>query len=138
MMQLAPVETIRRILKETKTIAVVGLSPKPSRPSHRVALYLQQAGYRIIPVNPGQEEILGQRCYPDLLSIPDKVDLVDIFRRPEDVFPIVEQAIEIGARTVWMQQGVVNQEAATLAEEAGLTVIMDRCLKIDHNQFGVS
>ncbi|BCO10358.1 CoA-binding protein [Desulfolithobacter dissulfuricans] len=137
-MQLAPVETIRRILKETKTIAVVGLSPKPSRPSHRVALYLQQAGYRIIPVNPGQEEILGQRCYPDLLSIPDKVDLVDIFRRPEDVFPIVEQAIEIGARTVWMQQGVVNQEAATLAEEAGLTVIMDRCLKIDHNQFGVS
>ncbi len=138
MMQLAPVETIRRILKETKTIAVVGLSPKPSRPSHRVALYLQQAGYRIIPVNPGQEEILGQRCYPDLLSIPDKVDLVDIFRRPEDVLPIVEQAIGIGARTVWMQQGVVNQEAATLAEEAGLTVIMDRCLKIDHNQFGVS
>ncbi|WP_456386972.1 CoA-binding protein [Desulfolithobacter sp.] len=138
MMQLVPVETIRRILKETKTIAVVGLSPKPSRPSHRVALYLQKVGYRIIPVNPGQEEILGQRCYPDLLSIPDKVELVDIFRRSEDVIPIVEQAIEIGARTVWMQQGVVNQEAATLAGEAGLTVIMDRCLKIDHNQFGVS
>ncbi|WP_457573123.1 CoA-binding protein [Desulfolithobacter sp.] len=138
MMQLAPVETIRRILKETKTIAVVGLSPKPSRPSHRVALYLQEAGYRIIPVNPGQEEILGQQCYPDLLSIPDKVDLVDIFRRPEDVLPIVEQAIEIGAHTIWMQQGIVNQEAAALAGKAGLTVIMDRCLKIDHNQFGVS
>lgn len=138
MMQLASAETIRRILEETKTIAVVGLSPKPSRPSHRVALYLQQAGYRIIPVNPGQDEILGQPCYQDLLSIPDKVDLVDIFRRPEDVLPIVEQAIKIGAHTIWMQQGIVNQEAATLAGEAGLTVIMDRCLKIDHTQFSVS
>ena len=125
-------ETIRKILKESKTVAVVGLSPKPHRPSNRVASYLMEAGYTIIPVNPGQDEILGQTCYPNLQNIPVPVDLVDIFRRPEKVLPIVEDAITINARFLWMQEGVINQEAAAKAEEAGLTVIMDRCTKVDH------
>ena len=124
--------SIPQILRETGTIAVVGLSPKPGRPSHQVAAYLKDAGYDIIPVNPGQEEILGEKCYPDLVSIPRRIDLVDIFRRSEDVPPIVRQAIEIKARVVWMQLGIVNVEAAAEAREAGLTVIMDRCTKIDH------
>jgi predicted CoA-binding protein len=124
--------TIRRILQESKTIAVVGLSPKMHRPSHQVARYLIQAGYNIIPVNPGQDAILGLTCYPDLRAIPAPVDLVDIFRRPEAVTPIVEDAIAIGARYIWMQEGIVNREAAAKAEAAGLAVIMDRCTKIDH------
>lgn len=123
---------IRRILTESRTIAVVGLSPKPHRPSHQVASYLMEEGYTIIPVNPGQSEILGQTCYPDLRAIQEPVDLVDIFRRPEHVLPIVEDAIAIGARFIWMQEGIVNAEAAAKAEAAGLEVIMDRCTKIDH------
>ena len=123
---------IRRILKDSKTIAVVGLSPKPHRPSHRVAAYLMEVGYSIIPVNPGQDIILGQTCYPNLRAIPVPVDLVDIFRRPEEILPIVDDAIDIGARFIWMQEGIVNEEAATKAETAGLEVIMDRCTKIDH------
>jgi len=123
---------ISRILKKYKTIAVVGLSPKENRPSNQVARYLMEAGYTIIPVNPGQSKILGQTCYPDLKAIPDPVEIVDIFRRSEDIPPIVESAIEIGAKVVWMQLGIINKEAAARAREAGLTVIMDRCLQIDH------
>jgi len=123
---------IRRILKDSKTIAVVGLSPKPQRPSHQVARYLMAAGYTIIPVNPGHDTILGLPCYPDLRAIPTAVDLVDIFRRPETVLPVVEDAIAIGARFIWMQEGIVHRAAAAKAEAAGLLVIMDRCTKIDH------
>jgi predicted CoA-binding protein len=126
------VATIRKVLRESKTIAVVGLSPKPNRPSHQVARYLMEAGYTVIPVNPGQDTILGQTCYPNLRDIPTPVDMVDIFRRQEEVVPIVEDAIGIGARFIWMQQGIVNEEAAGKAEAAGLIVIMDRCTKIDH------
>lgn len=126
---------IHEILTNSKTIAVVGLSPKDSRPSNQVARYLQEAGYRVIPVNPGQTEILGEKCYASLLDIPEPVDIVDIFRRPEDVPPVVDQAIAIKAGVVWMQLGIVNEEAAAKARNAGLTVIMDRCLKIDHASF---
>jgi predicted CoA-binding protein len=100
-----------------------------------VARYLQQAGYTIIPVNPGQTEILGEKCYPDLLSIPGAVDVVDIFRRADQVEPIARDAVAIGAKVLWMQQGIVNEQAAGIAEQAGLTVIMDRCIKVDHMQF---
>ena len=133
-MILSPAQAtkIRRILEESRTIAVVGLSPKPQRPSHRVACYLMAAGYTVIPVNPGQDTILGLPCYPDLRAVPAGVDLVDIFRRPEAVLPVVEDAIAIGARFIWMQQGIVNREAAAKAEAAGLIVIMDRCTMVDH------
>ena len=126
------VTKIRRILEDSKTIAVVGLSPKPQRPSHRVARYLLAAGYTIIPVNPGQDTIFGLPCYPNLRAIPMPVDLVDIFRRPEAVLPVVEEAIAIGSRFIWMQEGIVNDEAAAKAEAAGLEVIMDRCTMVDH------
>jgi predicted CoA-binding protein len=126
------VKTIRKVLRDSKTIAVVGLSPKPHRPSHQVASYLMEAGYSVIPVNPGQDAILGQTCYPDLRAIPGSVDMVDIFRRTEEVLPIVEDAIGIGAQCIWMQEGIINHEAAAKAESAGLTVIMNRCTKIDH------
>lgn len=128
----AQVAAIRRILRDSKTIAVVGLSPKPQRPSHQVARYLMAAGYTIIPVNPGQDTILGLPCYPSLKAITTQVDMVDIFRRPEAVLPIVEDAIAIGAKFIWMQEGIVHKEAAAKAEAAGLIVIMDRCTKIDH------
>lgn len=126
------VEKIRRILRDSKTIAVVGLSPKPHRPSHQVARYLMAAGYTIIPVNPGHDTLLGLSCYPNLKAVPIPVDLVDIFRRPEAVMSIVDDAVAIGARFVWMQEGIVNEDAAAKAEAAGLMVIMDRCTKIDH------
>ena len=126
------VTSIRRVLRDSKTIAVAGLSPKPHRPSHQVARYLMDVGYTIVPVNPGQDEILGQPCYPNLQAIPTPVDMVDIFRKPEAVLPIVEDAIAIGARFIWMQEGIVNKEAAAKATAAGLEVIMDRCTKIDH------
>ena len=128
----AQIASIRRILRDSKTIAVVGLSPKPQRPSHQVARYLMAAGYIIIPVNPGQDTILGLPCYRSLKAIPTQVDMVDIFRRPETVLPIVEDAIAIGAKFIWMQEGIVHKEAAAKAEAAGLIVIMDRCTKIDH------
>jgi len=123
---------IRRILTDSKTIAVVGLSPKPNRPSHQVAAYLMDAGYTVIPVNPGQEVILGRTCYPNLRAVPTPIDMVDIFRRPEEVVPVVEEAVAIGAKYIWMQEGIINNEAAAKAEAAGLEVIMDRCTKIDH------
>lgn len=125
-------DTIKRILTEFKTIAVVGLSPKTDRPSYRVANYLKSKGYRIIPVNPNATEILGERCYPNLSSIPERVEVVDIFRRSEDVPPIVDEAIKIGARAIWMQEGIVNEEAAKKAEKAGLLVVMDKCMYKEH------
>ena len=123
---------LRRILKECKTLAVVGLSANEMRPSYFAAKYMQDHGYRIIPVNPNYNEILGEKCYPDLISIPEPVDMVDLFQRAERVMPFVEQAIEIKAKVVWMQLGVINEEAAKLAENAGLEVIMDRCVKIEY------
>ncbi len=129
------IETIKRILSESKTIAVVGLSAKWNRPSHFAAKYMKDHGYKIIPVNPAYEEVLGEKCYKSLLDIPEPVDIVDIFRRSEDVPPIVEDAIRIGAKVIWMQLTVVNEEAAAKAREAGLEVVMDRCVKIEHGRF---
>lgn len=128
-------DTIEEILKESKTIAVVGLSPDPTRASHGVARYLQAQGYKIIPVNPRAEEVLGEKSYPDLASVPDTVDVVDIFRRAEHVPAIVEAAIAKGARAVWMQEGIVHQEAAARAREAGLAVVMDRCMYKEHRRW---
>jgi predicted CoA-binding protein len=125
---------IDAVLRSCRTIAVVGLSGRRFRPSYGVAEYLQKAGYRIIPVNPRESQILGEKCYPDLESIPDAVDIVDIFRRPEFVPDIVEAAIRIGAKAIWMQEGVVHEEAARRAEAAGLVVIMDRCILKDHRR----
>ena len=124
---------IEKILKLITSIAIVGLSPKENRPSNMVARYLLDAGYKVYPVNPGQTEILGEICYPDLLSLPDPVDMVDIFRRSEDVLPVVEQAVEIGTQAVWMQQGILNNSAAELAKSNGIFVVMDRCIKVDHS-----
>jgi hypothetical protein len=128
-------ETIQKILK-MKIIAVVGLSPKEIRPSYGVAKYLQSAGYKIIPVNPGHPEILGEKSYPTLKDIPIEVDIVDVFRRPEFVMPIAEAAIEIGAKAIWFQDGVINVEAAQKAEEAGLLVVMNDCMLRQHNAIG--
>lgn len=124
-----------QIMRNSRTIAVVGLSPKAARPSHQVAVYLLAAGYEVIPVNPGHEQILGLRSYPDLAAIPGPVDIVDIFRNPKEVPAIVDSAIAIGAKVVWMQLGIVHEQAAAKARAAGLTVIMDRCLKIDHQNY---
>jgi uncharacterized protein len=123
------------ILQSVRTIAVVGLSGKRYRPSYGVAEYLQRAGYRIIPVNPQEISVLGEACYPDLDSVPEEIDVVDIFRRSEFVPEIVEAAIRKGAKVVWMQEGVVHEEAARRAREAGLTVVMDRCILKDHRRF---
>jgi predicted CoA-binding protein len=122
----------RRILEDVKTIAVVGLSRRETRPGYYVPAYMQAAGYRIIPVNPYLEEAMGEKAYPDLISIPEPVDMVVIFRRSNDVSPVVEQAIEIGAKVVWMQLGIVNQQAAEAARAAGLEVVMNSCVKVDH------
>jgi predicted CoA-binding protein len=125
---------IDAVLRSCRTIAVVGLSGRRFRPSYGVAEYLQKAGYRIIPVNPRESQILGEKCYPDLESIPEAVDIVNIFRRPEFVPAIVEAAIRKGAKAIWMQEGVVHEEAARQAEAAGLAVIMDRCILKDHRR----
>ena len=130
--------TIRTILSTTKTIAIVGLSPKPERPSYFVGSYLNYEGYHVIPVNPRATEIFGQKAYPDLLSIPGKVDLVDVFRQAEECVEIARQAVQIGVATLWLQLRIVNLEAAHIAEEAGLNVIMDRCLKIEHGRYSGS
>ena len=125
---------IDQILKTCRTIAVVGLSGKRHRPSFGVSEYMQRAGYRVIPVNPGEKEVLGERAYPRLEDVPEKVDLVNIFRRPEYVPEIVAEAIRIGARAVWMQEGVVDQAAAERARAAGLRVVMDRCILKEHRK----
>ena len=127
-------ETLRLAMMGARNIAVVGLSDKPARPSHDVARYLQRQGYRIIPVNPNVQEVLGEQAYPDLISIPDVVDLVSIFRRSEHVAPTVDEAISKGVQVIWMQLGVVDQQAARRAEEAGITVVMDRCIKVEHGR----
>ncbi|MBV7329886.1 CoA-binding protein [Chloroflexi bacterium TSY] len=133
---------IQRVLGETKTIAIVGLSPNTQRPSHFVGSYIHYAGYRVAPVNPRATEIFGRRSYPDLLSIDQEetgpIDMVNVFRRPEECLEIAQQAIEIGAKTLWLQLGVVNEEAAQLAQKAGLTVIMDRCIKMEHGRYNGS
>ncbi len=117
------------VLESYKVVAVVGLSPDPERPSNRVAKYLKQHGYKVIPVNPTLKEVLGEISYPDLTKVPEKVDIVDIFRRSEDVMPVVEEAIKIKAKVVWMQEGIINREAAEKAEKAGLKVVMDKCMR---------
>jgi predicted CoA-binding protein len=122
----------REILTNCQTIAVVGLSPDETRTSHRVASYLQEQGYKIIPVNPNAKEILGEVCYARLTDVPEKVDVVDIFRRSEDVMPVVEDAIKSGAGVIWMQEGIVNVEAAQKADKAGLKVVMDKCMLKEH------
>ncbi len=124
--------SVEEVLRESKVIAVVGLSPRPERDSHRVARYLQEHGYRVIPVNPLADRILEEQCYPDLLSIPQRADVVNIFRRPEWVPAIVDEAIQIGASLVWMQLGIVHHEAAAKARSRGLEVIMDRCMLTEH------
>ena len=129
---MSDIQTIRRILKENSTIAVVGLSANWYRPSYFAAKYLIDHGFQVIPVNPNYQEVLGRRCYPDLKSLPQAVHVVDIFQRPEEVPPLVQQAIDIGARVVWMQLGIVHEEAAAHAREAGLEVVMDRCMKIEY------
>ena len=127
-------ETIDQIFK-MKTVAVVGMSPKPERPSHYVGMYLKEQGYDIIPVNPGHKEIAGVTSYPSLLDIPVKVDVVDVFRRPEHAVLISEAAVEIGAKALWLQDGVINDEAAKLAEDASLLVVMNDCMLRRHKQF---
>ncbi|MBI3664742.1 MAG: CoA-binding protein [Acidobacteria bacterium] len=127
-------EEIRELLRTAKTIAVVGLSDKPFRPSHGVSAYMQSHGYRIIPVNPNLTEVLGEKAYPSLEDIPGHIDIANIFRRPDAVPPVVEAAIRIGARAVWMQEGVIHQQAAERAAAAGLTVIIDRCILKEHRK----
>jgi len=129
-------EDIRKILSNFKIVAIVGISPKEDRPSYIVAFYLKSKGYRIIPVRPDGEEILGEKVYRSLTDIPKeiRVEVVDIFRRSEDVPPIVEEAIQRGAKVVWMQEGVIHEEAGEKAEKAGLKVVMDRCMKKEHQR----
>ena len=129
-------EEIRSMLGRCKTIAVVGISPKEDRPSYTVASYLKSKGYTIIPVRPDGETLLGERVYHSLQEIPPevKIDIVDIFRKSEDVAPVVQEAIQRRARVVWMQEGVIHPEAASKAERAGLQVVMDRCIKKDHQR----
>jgi predicted CoA-binding protein len=123
---------LRRILKTCRTVAVVGVSADWFRPSHFVAKYLLTHGYRMIPVNPRYDEVLGQRCWPSLEAVPEPVDLVDVFRKTADVMPIAQSAVAIGAKCLWQQIGVVNKAAAQLALQAGLDAVMDRCVKIEH------
>jgi len=123
---------LRELLASASTIAVVGASPKPWRDSGSIAQYLAGKGYRVYPVNPKYREVLGMHCYPDLKSVPAKIDIVDVFRRPEEVETVVEEAIAVGAKALWLQLGVVNEEAAAKAEAAGLKVVMDRCIAIEH------
>ena len=122
-----------KILNEYRTVAVVGASANPERPSYIVASYLAEHGYHIIPVNPNAQQILGKTSYPSLSSIPEPVEVVDIFRRSEEVMSIVEEAIKIGAKAVWMQEGVINEEAASKARDAGLLVVMDKCMFKEHS-----
>lgn len=131
---MSDIATLRRILNENRTIAAVGLSANWYRPSFFAAKYLQEHGYRVIPVNPRYEEILGERCYASLSEIPEPVDVVQLFQRSDKVQPFVDEAIKMGAKVVWMQIGIVNQQAAEKALAAGLEVVMDRCMKIEHGR----
>lgn len=127
-------ESLRRIYREARTIAVVGLSGKPERDSNEVARYLQGQGYRVIPVNPNEEQVLGEKAYPSLLEVPGEVDVVDVFRRPEETPEIARQAVEVGARVLWLQKGIVSDEARRIAEEAGLRVVMGMCIEDTHRR----
>lgn len=129
-----PPEEIARLLKEAATIAVVGLSANTAKASHGVAKYLKSRGYKIIPVNPNESEILGEKSYPDLASIGEKVDIVDVFRKSEDTPPIVKAAIAIGAGAIWLQEGIISQESYDLAREAGIPIVMDRCMFKEHKK----
>lgn len=132
-----PFDPVYELLLRAKTIAVVGLSESPMRPSHGVSAYMQAAGYKIIPVNPHIAEALGEKSYPSLLEIPSKIDLVDVFRRPEFVDEIVEQAIQLKIPAIWLQEDVINERAAEKARKAGIFVVMDRCILKDHRaKFG--
>lgn len=125
---------LRELITSARTIAVVGLSPKEHRDSHRVAKYLKEQEYRIVPVNPNATEVLGEHAYESLLDVPEKVDIVDVFRRPDAVDEVARDAVEVGAGTIWMQVGIVNESAAETADQAGLNVVMDRCLMVDHGR----
>jgi predicted CoA-binding protein len=125
-------DPVQKFLSKYRTIAVVGLSSNPMRASHSVSSYMQEAGYRIIPVNPNEREVLGENSYPRLSDVPDPIEIVDIFRRPENVPPVVKDAIRIGAKLIWMQLGIENEPAAQKAIAAGIPVVMDSCILIEH------
>ncbi|TAH51908.1 MAG: CoA-binding protein [Chloroflexota bacterium] len=127
-------DPISKILSEAENVAVVGLSNNPTRPSYEVAQYLQRNGLHIIPVNPNEKQVLGERAYPDLLSVPERIDIVDIFRRPEFVPEIVQQAIAKGAKVVWMQPGAENYDAADMAEAAGIKTVVGMCMRVQHKR----
>ena len=127
-------QELKNILLSAKTVASVGLSGNQQKESYWIAAYLQEQGYRVIPVNPTATEILGEKAYPDLGSVPEKIDVVQVFRKPEDVPPVVDDAIKAGAKVVWMQEGIVNHEAAQKAREAGLEVVMDACMRATHRR----
>ncbi|HEX3186923.1 MAG TPA: CoA-binding protein [Pyrinomonadaceae bacterium] len=129
-------ETIRSILEQCRTIAVVGLSSDPSRASHGVAGYMRRQGYKVIPVNPNETEVFGEKAYPDLAAVPEKVDLVDVFRRSAEAGKAVDEAIAVGAKAVWLQEGVIDRDAAQRALDAGLLVVMDRCWLKEHMRHG--
>ena len=131
-MEVNSPEAIEKILDETKTIAVVGLSSDPSRPSYGVSSYMQSMGYRVIPVNPSESQVLGEKAYPSLADVPETIDLVNIFRRSEEAGRHVDEAITVGAHAVWLQEGVIDQEAAVKAADSGLDVVMDRCILKEH------
>ena len=127
-------DEMRALLERTKTVAVVGLSPNAARPSHRIAKRLQEWGYRVIPVRPAVSEVLGERAYARLSDIPDRVDLVDVFRATDEIGPIVDECIALGFPAIWIQQGIVNEPAAERARAAGMTVVMDRCIAVDRRR----
>ena len=133
-MEINSKEAIRRIIEDCKTIAVVGLSSDPGRPSYGVASYMRRKGYKVIPVNPNEREVFGDISYPALSDVPEKVDLVDIFRRTSEAGKAVDEAIAIGAKGVWLQEGVIHEEAAEKARKAGIFVVMDRCILKEHRR----
>ena len=124
--------SVVKILKSFRDVAMVGVSANPDKPSNKVFKYLTENGYNVIPVNPTIDEVLGKKCYASLSAIPEKVEVVDIFRRSEDILPIVEEAIKIGAKAIWMQEGIINKPAAEKAQSAGLLVVMDKCMRKEH------
>lgn len=134
-MEINSNETITKILEDCKTIAVVGLSSSPGRASHGVAAYMRRCGYKVIPVNPNETEVFGDKSYPSLADVPDKIDLVDVFRRSSEAVKAVDEAIALGAKAVWLQEGVIDQAAAERAQDAGLLVVMDRCWLKEHARF---
>ena len=128
-------QEIARIVHTARTVAIVGLSPKELRPSHFVGFYLRRHGYRVIPVNPRESEILGEPCYPSLSDVPEHIDVVDVFRTPDAVPAIAEEAVAVGAGALWLQFGVISAEGAEIARRGGLAVVMDRCLKVEHARY---